>query len=336
MSEIDLAPLLAQALENVQRDYPIHWTQTIDGPEDLRPHRELHPMFGGSFDWHSCVHQTWLLVRLLRTRPGLPGEPEAVAVLDRLLTQPHGRTEAAFFLGTRNARWERPYGWAWLLTLDAELRTWGDPRALRWAEALAPLTTVLRDGWLRWISDASRPVRAGVHQNTAFAAGLVLDVARALDDGELFEGTAAAAVRLFTSDEEYGAYEPDAADFLSPALCEADLLRRVLAPEDFASWFAGFLPDLDGVDSQVLRMPVVVEDGSDPQGAHLIGLNLSRAWGWRAIAGALPEDHAYVSLARAAAEAHREAGWRSVFGEGYAATHWVGSFAAYLELGALT
>ena len=336
MTEMDVARLLGQALENVQRDYPIHWTQTIEGPEELRPHRELHPMFGGFFDWHSCVHQTWLIARLLRTQPALAGAQEAVAVLDRLLTRHNGDTEASFFSADRNARWERPYGWAWLLTLDAELRTWGDPDGLRWAEALAPLTEVLRQGWLRWIAAAARPVRAGLHQNTAFASALVLDVARALEDRELFEVTAAAAVRLFSADEDYVGFEPDAADFLSPALCEADLMRRVLSPEDFASWFAGFLPDLAGAAGQVLRTPVVVEDGSDPQGAHLIGLNLSRAWGWRGIASALPEDHASVALAQAASAAHREAGWRQVFGEGYAATHWVGSFAAYLELGALT
>lgn len=336
MNESEAAPLLAQAVENVQRDYPIHWTQTIEGADDLRPHRDLHPMFGGSFDWHSCVHQTWLIARLLRRLPGLAGEREAVAVLDRLLTTEHGQSEATFFTRPHNARWERPYGWAWLLTLDAELRTWGDANALRWAQALAPLTTVIREGWLRWIAGATRPVRAGLHQNTAFSCGLVLDAARALEDGELFEVTTAAAMRHFAGDEEYGAYEPDAADFLSPALCEADLLRRVLSPEDFASWFAGFLPDLSGARGRVLRTPVVVEDGSDPAGAHLIGLNLSRAWCWRAIADALPGDHELVSLAEAASAAHREAGWRSVFGEGYAATHWVGSFAAYLELGALT
>ena len=336
MTDIDVAPLLAQAVENVQRDYPVHWTQTIEGPDDLRPHRELHPMFAGSFDWHSCVHQVWLIARLLRTRSGQAGEQEAVAVLDRLLTPANGSTEAAFFALPRNAGWERPYGWAWLLTLDAELRSWGDADALRWAQALAPLTTVIRDGWLRWIGAAARPVRAGVHQNTAFACGLVLDAARVLEDGELFEGTAAAALRFFTGDEEYGAYEPDAADFLSPALCEADLLRRVLAPEDFASWFVAFLPDLSGAAGQILRTPVVVENGSDPQGAHLIGLNLSRAWCWRAIGDALPEDHELVSLATAASAAHRQVGWPLVFGEGYMATHWVGSFAAYLELGALT
>ena len=336
MSDFDVAALLEQAVENVQRDYPIHWTQTIEGPDDLRPHRDLHPMFGGSFDWHSCVHQSWLIARLLRTRRGLAREKEAVAVLDGLLIPEHGRTEAAFFARPRNAGWERPYGWAWLLTLDAELRTWGDPAALRWAAALAPVTTVLRENWLRWAGGAVRPVRAGLHQNTAFACGLVLDAARGLEDGELFEATAAAAVRLFTGDENYRVHEPDAADFLSPALCEADLLRRVLAPEDFASWFAAFLPDLDGEDGQVLRDPVVVENGSDPQGAHLIGLNLSRAWCWRAIATALPEDHELGALATAAATAHRDAGWRLVFGEGYAATHWVGSFAAYLELSALT
>lgn len=293
-------------------------------------------MFGGSFDWHSCVHQVWLIARLLRTHPDLGDDGQAPAVLDRLLTPAHGRTEADFFRGPGGERWERPYGWAWLLTLDAELRTWDDGAAQRWASALAPLTTVLRDGWLQWITHAARPIRAGLHQNTAFASGLVLDLARALDDGELFEATSAAATRFFAGDLDYGGYEPDASDFLSPALTEADLMRRVLSREGFTTWLEGFLPGLDGPRRQGLREPVVVEDGSDAGGSHLIGLNLSRAWCWRAIAEALPHDHQWAPLARHAAAAHREAGWSKVFGEGYMATHWVGSFAAYLELGALT
>lgn len=335
MTAGDWGPLLAQAVENVERDYPIHWTRQLRGPDDLVPHRDLHPMFGGSFDWHSCVHQVWLIARLLRTRPDLPGA-EGVAVLDRLLTPEHGRTEADFFRGSGGGRWERPYGWAWVLTLDAELRTWGTEAALRWAGALAPLVTVLRDGWLEWITSAVRPVRAGLHQNTAFASGLVLDLARALEDGELFEATSAAATRLFAGDEGYGGYEPDASDFLSPALIEADLLRRVLTPDGFTAWLESFLPDLDGPRWRGLREPIVVENGSDAGGSHLIGLNLSRAWCWRGIAETLPEGHRWAAIAKEAAAAHREAGWGKVFGEGYMATHWVGSFAAYLELGALT
>ncbi|MGH7911316.1 MAG: DUF2891 domain-containing protein [Candidatus Dormibacteraceae bacterium] len=331
----DLEPLLGQAVANVLRDYPIHWTQTIDSPGQLRAHRELHPMFGGSWDWHSCVHQTWSIVRLLRRLPGSPGERDAMEALDRLLTPANGLIEASFFGHPHGGGWERPYGWAWLLLLDAELQAWASPAARRWAASLAPLRAVLEHDWITWITSAARPVRAGLHANTAFAAGLGLDAARSRGEGELSAATSAAGLRFFASDERYGAYEPDAADFLSPALVEADLLRRILAQEEFTRWFDRFLPDLDGARWTVLREPVAVEQGSDPQGAHLIGLNLSRAWCWRGIAGALLPDHRFAALARAAAAAHRAAGWRSVFGEGYAATHWVGSFAVYLDLGAL-
>src|SRR5687768_6843310 len=91
------ARLLSTAVENVQRDYPTHWTHVVSGAADLVPQRVLHPIFAGSFDWHSCVHQTWLVARLLRTRPGVEGAAEARRVLDSLITAEHAETEAAFF-----------------------------------------------------------------------------------------------------------------------------------------------------------------------------------------------------------------------------------------------
>ncbi|HWO62011.1 MAG TPA: DUF2891 domain-containing protein [Umezawaea sp.] len=328
------ARLLATAVANVQRDHPVHWTMLITSDEELVPHRVLHPVFAGSYDWHSCVHQTWLAVRLLRLRPALDGAADAVAVLDSLLTPEKCEVEAEFFRGPRGKHWERPYGWGWLLVLDAELRTWGSEDALRWSAALAPLATVLRDRFLAWVSTARLPMRTGTHGNTAFAVGLVLDAARAVGDDELAEACTEAALRWHREDSAYGGFEPDAADFLSPALVESDLMRRVLDTEAFAVWFTAFLPNLDEARWKVLREPVPVDDPADPYGSHLSGLALSRAWNWKAIAEALPEGHRYRELATTSAEAHREAGWRYVFGHGYAAEHWLGTFAAYLDLGA--
>ena len=145
--------LLDSAIANLRRDYPVHWTHIITAPEDLRTQRERHPVFAGSLDWHSCVHQTWLAVRLLRLHDGLPGAAKAHEVLDELLTPENCAVEADFFRGDFGAWWERPYGWAWLLTLDAELRTW--PDGAKWAQALAPLAEVLRERWLTWINAAS-------------------------------------------------------------------------------------------------------------------------------------------------------------------------------------
>ncbi|TDP96052.1 DUF2891 family protein [Labedaea rhizosphaerae] len=327
------AALLDSAIANVQRDYPVHWTHVITSPEDLRTQRELHPVFAGSLDWHSCVHQTWLAVRLLRVNADLPGAAKAREVLDGLLTPENCAVEADFFRGGLGAWWERPYGWAWLLTLDAELRTWSG--GAQWSAALAPLGAVVRDRWLNWITGARLPVRVGTHGNTAFATMLVLEAALATGDDELASACRAAATRWYLDDKGYGGFEPDAADFLSPALTEADLLRRVLPASDFGAWLSAFVPDLAEARWARLREPATVDDPADPYGAHLAGLALSRSWAWRGIGESLPAGHPYASLAAAAAETHAELGWQYVFGYGYeGAEHWLGTFAAYLDIGA--
>jgi Protein of unknown function (DUF2891) len=194
----------------------------------------------------------------------------------------------------------------------------------------------LRRRLLTWLATARLPVRTGTHGNTAFAVGLVLDAARAVGDTELADTCLAAAARWYAADAGYGGFEPGAGDFLSPALTEADLMRRVLDEAAFSRWFDEFLPDLPAPRWAVLREPVEVDDPADPHGSHLAGLALSRAWAWRAVAEALPENHRYQGSCVKAATVHREAGWRYVFGHGYAAEHWLGTFAAYLDLGALT
>jgi hypothetical protein len=321
--------LLRTAIANIQRDHPVHWTHFVEDDSQLVPQRVLHPVFAGSFDWHSCVHQTWLAARLLRLRPWLEGADEARSVLDRLITADGCAVEAAFFASPAGRYWERPYGWAWLLLLDAELRT-GE---LPWS--VAPIASVLRDRYLEWVSAARLPVRTGTHSNTAFATCLVFDAASAVGDVELASACSAAALRWHREDAGYGGFEPDAADFLSPALNTADLMRRALEPADFATWFERFLPSLDDARWKGLREPFPVDDPSDAYGSHLAGLALSRAWNWKAIASALPAEHRNAELAATAASLHREAGWRYVFGHGYMADHWLGTFAAYLDVGAL-
>lgn len=333
--------LLATAVANIQRDYPVHWNQLIQSADELVPQRARHPVFAGSYDWHSCVHQTWLTVRLLRLRPDLPSAGAAREVLDGLVTARGCATEAAFFVSRAGKSWERPYGWAWLLLLDAELRRWidndsgGTSIALPWALAIRPLADVLRDNWLAWARETRLPSRVGTHTNSAFALGLVLDAARAVGDDELAESCATAARRWYLHDCGYGGFEPSAADFLSPGLTEVDVMRRVLARPAFLRWFDDFLPDLDAARWAVLREPVPTDHPADPHGSHLAGLALSRAWAWRAIADALPAEHRFARPAASAARLHSEAGWTYVFGHGYAAEHWLGTFAGYLEVGAL-
>src|SRR5687768_9316389 len=54
------------ALGHVTKEFPHKLDHVLEGPEDALPPRELHPIFFGSFDWHSCVHGYWLLLRLRR------------------------------------------------------------------------------------------------------------------------------------------------------------------------------------------------------------------------------------------------------------------------------
>jgi hypothetical protein len=119
-------------------------------------------------------------------------------------------------------------------------------------------------------------------------------------------------------------YEPSGEDFLSPCLAEADVVRRVLPPAEYATWLHGFLP------AGVTLRPEIVTDPTDPKLAHLDGLNLSRAWMLDGIASSLPANDPHLDDIRAAAAAHRAAGLKSVTGEHYEGGHWLGSFAVYL------
>jgi hypothetical protein len=171
-------------------------------------------------------------------------------------------------------------------------------------------------------------VRSGTHSQTAFALGLALDWTRITGEQDFEQLVVDRATLMFGSDMACPIhYEPSGADFLSPCLAEADLMRRVLSPDDFAAWLEQFLPI--PISGNWLS-PALVSDRSDPHIVHLDGLNLSRAWMLEGIASALPDSDARLAVIRASAAAHREAGLEGVDPEHYAGSHWLGSFATYL------
>jgi DUF2891 family protein len=321
-----LAPRLSLlAVENVTREFPNAPAHLITGPDDVLVPRAHHPAFYGSYDWHSAVHMHWLLVRLLRGHRSLIDEATVRAVLDRHLTPEHGAAEAAYLRD--NPTFERPYGWAWLLALAAECRSAG-PGGARWADALRPAAGAVAELMAAWLDKATYPVRHGVHTNSAFALGLVLDAADRAECAALVPRVTAAARRWFGTDRDYpAAWEPSGQDFLSPALTEADLLRRVLPPAEFADWLAGFLPGLERGEPRSLLEPPTVSDPHDPQIGHLIGLALSRTAALRAIAAALPPGDLRIPALTAAAEAHLHAGLPQVVAGDFTSDHWLATFA---------
>ena len=326
-----LERLARMALANIGREYPNHIQHLMDGDTDARPPRELHPVFSGAYDWHSAVHNYWLLVRLLRLFPDGGYAMEARALLARRLNPADVAEECRYFDDARRASWERPYGLAWLLQLAAELKQWDSAETRRWRDALAPLEHIGRERFRVWLPKLFHPIRSGEHSQTAFAFGLVLDWARAVGDLHMIETVRFKALEFhgFDVDGPLG-YEPSGQDFLSPVLAEADLMRRVLPQKEFGAWLTKFLPNIPEQDDATWLPPAVSRDPSDPKLAHLDGLNLSRAWMLDGVAAALPAADGRRDVLSATAARHAEAGLAAIREEHYEGSHWLPSFAVYL------
>jgi hypothetical protein len=325
---------LQLALDCVQREYPNKISHVLQSDSDALSPRELHPAFYGCYDWHSAVHGHWLIVRLLRQDPDNPLAEAATVALDANLHADATIGEVAYFEGEGRASYERPYGLAWLLQLDMELREWDDPRAERWRTALAPLVEVVAERYRSWLPNLLYPIRIGTHNQSAFGFALALDWARTAGDEELEAMLVEKTLTFHEGDVNCPiGYEPSGEDFLSPCLMEADLMRRVLPQAEFAAWLTDFLPGIPTDGSADWLEPGQVLDPSDGKLVHLDGVNLSRAWNLDAIAHALPEGDARIASLLAAAQAHGETGIASVTGDDYAGGHWLASFATYYVTG---
>jgi hypothetical protein len=329
---VELAAQLARiALNGIASDYPSYPGHVLLDAADLRRTRELHPAFYGCFDWHSAVHSHWLLARLLRLLPALPEASLIRSALSEHLTDANLRTEAAYFAEPGRRSFERPYGWAWLLKLAEEVLDWDDPDGRRWSAAIEPLARLITELYLEYLPRLTYPIRSGTHSNTAFGLTFALDYAHGTGHALLRDRIVARSLDYYRADRNGPAmWEPGGGDFLSPCLAEADLMRRVLPPADFADWLAAFLPDLAEAGPPQLLTPAVVSDRSDGQIAHLDGLNLSRAWCMWGIAQALPPGDRRRSILIGAADRHARVGLMGVGSGEYMGEHWLGSFALYM------
>jgi len=319
------------ALKCVTKEFPNKPDHTINDAADVRGPRAMHPSFYGCFDWHSTVHGHWMLVRLLRLHPDLPEASEIRRALNSNLSAENISGEIAYLKQPNRISFERTYGWAWLLKLAEELRGWDDADGKRWAQNLQPLADALVANYIAFLPKQNYPIRTGVHPNTAFGLAFALDYARLVGDPGLKDLIVERSRAYFARDANYpAAWEPGGEDFFSPALMEADLMRRVMKPAEFAVWFHHFLPGITVNQPRALLTPALVIDRTDPKLVHLDGLNLSRAWCMRNIARALPrKDPARRVLARAAAR-HAEEGLKHVASGNYEGEHWLASFAVYM------
>src|SRR6476659_2326704 len=102
----------AIALGHVTREFPNKLDHVLNEAGDARTPRDLHPIFYGSFDWHSNVHGYWLLATLLRRVAALPQAQDIRRLFDEQLTPARVAGELAYLDQPNRGGFERPYGWA--------------------------------------------------------------------------------------------------------------------------------------------------------------------------------------------------------------------------------
>jgi len=326
-----LTPALARtfarvALSHVTQEYPNKPDHVLHKRADIKTPSELHPVFFGSFDWHSCVHGYWLLATLLRLFPEMREAKKIEELFDAQLTSAKVKAEVRYLGQPLRATFERPYGWAWLLMLSAELNRHASKKGTRWSDALAPLADAFTQRFLDFLPRATYPTRVGTHFNSAFAIALALEYAEVASNDKLRKALVIKARGWYSKDSDCQAWEPGGDDFLSSALVEAECMRRVLKASEFLGWLDRFLPRLAVREPATLFTPAVVSDRSDGKIAHLDGLNLSRAWCWRSIAATWPASDARRGVALEAAETHFAASLPHVAGD-YMGAHWLATFA---------
>jgi hypothetical protein len=216
---------------------PYFWEatyKTVDNHDKTRA-------FYGCGDWHTAVKATWTVVTMLKRYPDLPVGGLIREKLADHLGRQNLEGELSFFKDAGN--FERPYGYAWLLKLHAELASWKDPEGTRWADNVAPLARYFADSLITYLVDLDRPNRAATQQNTAFSLGMLLDYVDATRDATISRAAGDTAKRLFAGDTNC-ATDTEAAspEMISPCLAEAAVMSRVLDQAAFVAWFDKFLP----------------------------------------------------------------------------------------------
>lgn len=305
-------------------EYPNKLGQTLGEKEDIKEPHELHPAFFGCFDWHSAVHGYWSLVKLLKKFPQLEKADLIKSTLQKNFSKYNILQEVLYFQGKYNLTYERTYGWAWLLKLAEELRTWDEPLAREVEQNIQPLTDLIVQRYIDFLPKLVYPVRIGEHANTAFGLSFAWDYANTLQHDSLKFAIESRAKDFYLNDVNCPlTWEPSGYDFLSPCFEEIDLMRRVLNENDFDAWINKFAPQLKAIDFDINVGEV--SDRTDGKLVHLDGLNFSRAWVLYGLANQYPSYKHLINIANE----HVKYSLPNLVEDSYEGGHWLGSFAIY-------
>ncbi len=329
LSEATASKFANLALQCISSEYPHQLNHSMLSENDVRSPKQLNPVFYGCMEWHSSVHGYWLLVKMLDIFPEMKNKETILQVLNQNFTSEKINLEIEYLSREDRLTFERTYGWAWFFKLASELAVSDQPGGKEWSQLLKPLTAKIKEKMYSYLPSLYYPIRRGVHDNTAFAIAMALDYARTVGDKTFESFLIERAKFYYLNDKNIPAsWEPEGDDFLSSSMVEADLMRRVLSRGEFIQWFKSFMPDIPFG----LQHPVVVANRTDPKGAQLDGLNLSRAWCMFELAKVMPDDSQthrdlWQSGYRHAAEA-----LPNVLSENGCGSQWLATFALYMYL----
>jgi DUF2891 family protein len=293
------------------------------------PDYETTRAFYGCYDWHSAVNSSWTLVRILKMFPDLPTAPAIRQKLNDHFGASNVAGDLEFMRGA--GTFELPYGYAWLLRLQYELKTWKDSDAVRWAANMQPMATYMADRMTTYLKTLPTAVRTGVHPNTAMAMDNALGYARAFDPA-LEAAIREAADRLFTHDIRCNtAAEPGPSDFASPCLMEASIMAQLMPTESFVPWLDAFLPPLYSDEFHPLTVGLGPEFVKNPAAiaskSHIVGLAFVRATSMGELANALPANDQRVPVLRRLAAMQAATGFPLMGAVGYDGSHYYASWA---------
>jgi Protein of unknown function (DUF2891) len=293
------------------------------------PDYETTRAFYGCYDWHSAVNSAWTLVRILKTFPDLPTAPAIRQKLNDHFGASNVAGDLQFFKGA--GTFELPYGYAWLLRLQYELRSWNDSDAVRWAANMQPMASYMSERMIAYLKGLQQAVRTGVHPNTAMAMDNALGYARAFDPA-LEAEIRASAERLFKRDIHCNtAAEPGPSDFASPCLMEAAIMGQLMDRESFLPWLESFLPPLYAAEFRPLTKGLGPEFVKNPAAiaskSHIVGLAFVRATSMGELANALPPTDPRVPVLRRLAAIQAATGFPLMGAVGYDGSHYYASWA---------
>ena len=304
---------------------PYIWEATYTPVSDYETTRAFY----GCYDWHSAVNSAWTLVRILKTFPDLPTAP----AIRQKLNDHFGASNIAGdlqFFKTAGA-FELPYGYAWLLRVQYELRSWNDSDAVRWAANMQPMASYMSERLITYLKGLQQPVRTGVHPNTAMAMDNALAYARSFDPA-LEAEIRASAERLFKRDVRCNtAAEPGPSDFASPCLMEAAIMGQLMDRESFLPWLDAFLPPLYSTEFRPLTKGLGPEFVKNPAAiaskSHIVGLAFVRATSMGELANALAPTDPRVPVLRRLAAIQAATGFPLMGAVGYDGSHYYASWA---------